>query len=54
MGAGPLVSWENDKPTVVALREIAEGKLDPTLRTRDSKATSTALEVGEDADTEDD
>ncbi len=25
MGADPLVEWENDKPTVVALREIAEG-----------------------------
>ena len=24
-GAHPLVEWENDKPTVVALREIAEG-----------------------------
>lgn len=29
MGAAdPFVSWENDKPTVVALREIAEGKID--------------------------
>lgn len=24
-GAEPHVPWENDKPTVVALREIAEG-----------------------------
>ncbi len=24
-GAHPMVDWENDKPTVVALREIAEG-----------------------------
>lgn len=24
-GAEPLVEWENDKPTVIALREIAEG-----------------------------
>ncbi|MDF1756897.1 MAG: DNA-directed RNA polymerase subunit omega [Legionellaceae bacterium] len=24
-GAQPNVDWENDKPTVVALREIAEG-----------------------------
>ena len=24
-GVDPLVEWENDKPTVVALREIAEG-----------------------------
>ncbi len=26
-GAEPLVDWENDKPTVVALREIADGKV---------------------------
>jgi DNA-directed RNA polymerase subunit omega len=25
MGTEPLVEWENDKPTVVALREIEEG-----------------------------
>ena len=24
-GDQPMVDWENDKPTVVALREIAEG-----------------------------
>lgn len=28
MGGDPLVPWENDKPTVVALRELAEDKLD--------------------------
>ena len=27
-GATPLVEIENDKPTVIALREIAEGKID--------------------------
>ncbi|HEC19357.1 MAG TPA: DNA-directed RNA polymerase subunit omega [Gammaproteobacteria bacterium] len=26
-GKEPMVPWENDKPTVVALREIAEGKI---------------------------
>ena len=26
-GEQPLVEWENDKPTVVALREIAAGLL---------------------------
>ena len=26
-GADPLVDWENDKPTVVALREIADGEI---------------------------
>ena len=28
MGASPMVEEENDKPTVIALREIAEGKID--------------------------
>jgi DNA-directed RNA polymerase subunit omega len=27
MGAEPLLEWENDKPTVMALREIAEDKI---------------------------
>jgi DNA-directed RNA polymerase subunit omega len=26
-GAEPLLEWENDKPTVMALREIAENKI---------------------------
>jgi len=30
-GADPLVEWENDKPTVVALREIAEGHVTPAI-----------------------
>ena len=32
-GVQPLVPWENDKPTIVALREIAEG-LVGRVRTR--------------------
>jgi DNA-directed RNA polymerase subunit omega len=28
-GKEPLVDWENDKPTVVALRELADGLIDP-------------------------
>jgi DNA-directed RNA polymerase subunit omega len=28
-GEEPFVDWENDKPTVVALREIAEGHVNP-------------------------
>ncbi len=28
-GAEPYVEWENDKPTVVALREIEEGFINP-------------------------
>lgn len=30
-GVQPLVEWENDKATVVALREIAEGLIDTEL-----------------------
>jgi DNA-directed RNA polymerase subunit omega len=30
-GKDPLVPWENDKPTVVALREIAKGLINETI-----------------------
>ncbi len=30
-GVEPFVAWENDKPTIVALREIAEGKIGPSI-----------------------
>ena len=30
-GVIPLVEWENDKPTIVALREIAEGLIDASI-----------------------
>lgn len=30
-GADPLVPWENDKPTVVALREVAAGLVDESI-----------------------
>lgn len=30
-GAEPMVAWENDKPTVVALREIAEGYITESI-----------------------
>ena len=33
MGSTPLVSVDNDKPTVLALREIAEGKVGPSILT---------------------
>jgi len=32
-GAQPFVAWENDKPTVVALREIAEGFINASILT---------------------
>ncbi len=31
MGADPLVKIDNDKPTVIALREIAEGLVDASI-----------------------
>lgn len=34
-GYEPLVAEENDKPTVIALREIAEGKISRDLLTED-------------------
>ena len=30
-GAEPMVEWENDKPTVVALREVAEGYITESI-----------------------
>lgn len=30
-GADPMVEVENDKPTVIALREIAEGHITPAI-----------------------
>ena len=30
-GVEPFVEWENDKPTIVALREIAVGKIGPSI-----------------------
>lgn len=30
-GADATLEWENDKPTVVALREIAEGNVTPAI-----------------------
>jgi DNA-directed RNA polymerase subunit omega len=35
MGADPLVELENDKPTVLALREIAEGLIDKSVLTEE-------------------
>ena len=35
LGADPLVPVENDKPTVLALREIAEGLIGPSILDED-------------------
>lgn len=34
-GAEPNLAWENDKPTVMALREIAEGFVDSSILDED-------------------
>ncbi|MEZ5581610.1 MAG: DNA-directed RNA polymerase subunit omega [Candidatus Competibacteraceae bacterium] len=39
-GYEPLVPWENDKPTVVALRELAEGQIDPRALPREAALLS--------------
>jgi DNA-directed RNA polymerase subunit omega len=30
-GVEPFLPWENDKPTIMALREIADGKIGPAI-----------------------
>lgn len=39
-GADPLVPAENDKPTVLALREIAEGLITPSRMAADEAAAA--------------
>jgi DNA-directed RNA polymerase subunit omega len=34
-GAEPMVDWENDKPTVVALREVAAGYVKADILDKD-------------------
>ncbi len=47
-GAEPFVEWENDKPTVVALREIAEDYITPAiLDEKPEDADAAELEMGE-------
>jgi len=47
-GAEPFVEWENDKPTVVALREIAEDYITPAiLDEKPEEAEAAEMEAGE-------
>jgi len=47
-GAEPFVEWENDKPTVVALREIAEDYITPAiLDEKPEDAEAAEVEAGE-------
>lgn len=45
MGGAALVALENDKPTVVALRELAEGKLDPATLLRPEPVLPPRFEI---------
>lgn len=42
-GKEPKVAWENDKPTVVALREIAGGLVDSNVIAQDEIVTEEPL-----------
>lgn len=42
-GAHAMVDWENDKPTVVALREIAEGYITEEILTQRDKPVEDLL-----------
>lgn len=45
MGMEPLVPWENDKPTVVALRELADNKIDPAALLKDFNRPKLGVET---------
>lgn len=44
-GAEPMVDWENDKPTVVALREIAEGYITESILEEREQAFDELLDM---------
>ncbi len=46
-GKEPKVPWENDKPTVVALREIAAGYIDADILTAAPEDEADAVLLGE-------
>jgi len=44
-GAEPMVEWENDKPTVVAVREIAEGYVNEDILVEREQPLEELLEL---------
>jgi DNA-directed RNA polymerase subunit omega len=44
-GAHAMVEWENDKPTVVALREIAEGYINENILTEREQPVEDLLDL---------
>ena len=50
-GGDPLVDMENDKPTVIALREIAEGKMSENiLKEMDAMTAQELIQVEDEGD----
>lgn len=43
-GVEPLLPWENDKPTVMALREVAAGLIEPQTLEEGDRAAQNAAE----------
>lgn len=48
-GVEPLLPWQNDKPTVMALREIADGLIKPEMLAEADRAAEDAAEALEKA-----
>tara|TARA_B110000196_G_C20758094_1_gene480857 strand:- start:11 stop:238 length:228 start_codon:yes stop_codon:yes gene_type:complete len=48
-GAEAKVDWENDKPTVVALREVAEGHITESILDEPDQSLEQLLEAEQDA-----
>lgn len=44
-GAEPMVEWQNDKPTVVALREVAEGYITESILEEREQQFDELLEI---------
>jgi DNA-directed RNA polymerase subunit omega len=44
-GAEPMVDWQNDKPTVVALREVAEGYITESILEEREQAFEELLDI---------
>ncbi len=47
-GADAMLEWENDKPTVMALREIADGLVDRTILDAKAAAPESGTEIEDD------
>ena len=45
-GAEPMIDWENDKPTVVALREIADGHVDESILSERDQPVEDLIDMG--------